>query len=97
MSAERRLLSPPEIAERMAVLDGWTQDGASIRGVWTFADFQEAFAFLTRVAFFAEKANHHPEIHNVWNRVELVLSTHDVGGLTSLDFDLAQRINTVAG
>jgi len=57
---------------------------------FVFADFAEAFAFMTQVALAAEKRNHHPEWANVYNRVNVVLCTHDAGGLTALDFELAR-------
>ena len=59
---------------------------------FTFADFSEAFAFMTRVALLAEKADHHPEWSNVWNRVDITLTTHDAGGLSARDVDLAKAI-----
>ena len=59
-----------------------------------FKDFKTAFAFMTEVASIAEEINHHPEWFNVWNRVEIRLSTHDAGGLTHLDITLAQKIDT---
>lgn len=63
-----------------------------------FADFSEAFAFMTRVAMLAEKANHHPEWSNVWNRVSIRLSTHDAGNVvTDKDLKLADAIDSVAG
>lgn len=62
-----------------------------------FADFSAAFGFMTRVALAAEKLDHHPEWSNVWNRVEITLSTHDAGGLTQLDIDLAKIIDKLAG
>ena len=62
-----------------------------------FADFSAAFGFMTRVALAAEKLDHHPEWLNVWNRVEITLSTHDAGGLTQRDVDLAQLIDIMAG
>lgn len=63
-----------------------------------FADFSEAFAFMTRVAMLAEKANHHPEWSNVWNRVSIRLSTHDAGNVvTDKDLKLAEAIDSVAG
>ena len=65
---------------------------------FTFADFSEAFAFMTRVALLAEKANHHPEWSNVWNRVSIKLSTHDAGNVvTEKDRRLAEAIDEVAG
>ena len=62
-----------------------------------FADFSAAFGFMTRVALAAEKLDHHPEWSNVWNRVEITLSTHDAGGLTELDVKLAKIIDKLAG
>jgi 4a-hydroxytetrahydrobiopterin dehydratase len=75
--------------------DGWNfEDGgkALIRTL-KFGDFSEAFAFLTRVAMHAEKADHHPEFTNVWNRVDFRLTTHDTGGVTDRDRALAEAIN----
>ena len=84
-------------AERADALDGlpdWDYDEArdAIRRTFTFADFSEAFAFMTRVALLAEKANHHPEWSNVWNRVEITLTTHDAGGLSGRDVEIAEAI-----
>jgi 4a-hydroxytetrahydrobiopterin dehydratase len=62
-----------------------------------FSDFSAAFGFMTRVALAAEKLDHHPEWSNVWNRVEITLSTHDAGGLTQRDIDLAKIIDGIAG
>jgi 4a-hydroxytetrahydrobiopterin dehydratase len=62
-----------------------------------FADFSEAFAFMTRVALAAEQLNHHPEWSNVWNRVTIELTTHDTGGLSNLDVELAGRIDALLG
>lgn len=64
---------------------------------FVFADFNAAFGFMTRVALLAEKADHHPEWTNVWNRVDVVLSTHDAGGLTEKDTDLAKAMDAIAG
>jgi 4a-hydroxytetrahydrobiopterin dehydratase len=89
-------------AERADALDGlpdWDYDEArdAILRTFTFADFSEAFAFMTRVALLAEKADHHPEWSNVWNRVEITLSSHDAGGLTERDIKLAKIIDKLAG
>ena len=75
--------------------DGWSEEGeckALVRSV-TFRDFSEAFAFLTRVAMYAEKVDHHPEFTSVWNRVDFRLTTHDTGGITQRDIKLAEAIN----
>ena len=87
-------------AERADALDGlpdWDYDEArdAISRTFTFADFSEAFAFMTRVALLAEKANHHPEWSNVWNRVEITLTTHDAGGLSGRDVEMAEAIEAL--
>lgn len=82
----------------MDVPEGWTiEDGdkALLRS-FTFKDFSEAFAFLTRVALHAEKADHHPEFTNVWNRVDFRLTSHDSGGVTERDLRLARAIDAIA-
>lgn len=81
----------------MDIPAGWTksEDGKAIVRRFEFADFSEAFAFLTRVALAAEKADHHPEIENVWNKVTLTLTTHDSGGLTDKDASLAATIDGI--
>ncbi len=88
--------------EREAALEGlpgWTYDemARAIRRSFAFRDFSEAFAFMTRVALAAEKADHHPDWSNVWNRVEIALTTHDAGGLTARDVALARAIDALAG
>lgn len=82
-------LSPGEIAGRLASLPGWTLSGSALLRDFVFADFPEAFGFMTRVALAAEKLGHHPDWSNSWNRVTVALSTHDAGGITDLDFQLA--------
>jgi len=82
-------LPPEEIATRLALLPGWTFTDDALRRELVFADFPEAFAFMTRVALAAEKMDHHPDWSNVWNRVSVTLRTHDAGGVTELDFRLA--------
>jgi 4a-hydroxytetrahydrobiopterin dehydratase len=78
----------------MEIPDGWTKsaDGSALEKSFRFADFSEAFAFLTRVAMHAEKVNHHPEFTSVWNRVDFRLTTHDAGGVTERDVELARTI-----
>jgi 4a-hydroxytetrahydrobiopterin dehydratase len=79
--------------------EGWNfeEDGKALVRTLKFKDFSEAFAFLTRVAMYAEKADHHPEFTNVWNRVDFRLTTHDSGGVTDRDVKLAEAINRLAG
>lgn len=69
----------------------------AIARTFTFKDFNAAFGFMTRAALVAERMNHHPEWFNVWNRVEVTLSTHDAGGLTERDLKLAEAMDRVAG
>ena len=78
-------------------LAGWAEvEGRDAIGKsFKFEDFGEAWGFMSRVALLAEKADHHPEWRNVWNRVEITLSTHDAGGLTSRDVALAKAIDAV--
>jgi 4a-hydroxytetrahydrobiopterin dehydratase len=78
--------------------DGWTlsDDGRALVRSLKFADFSEAFAFLTRVALHAEKVDHHPEFTSVWNRLDFRLTSHDAGGLTDRDVNLAKAINGLA-
>ena len=78
---------------------GWAveEGGKALVRSFRFADFSEAFAFLTRVALHAEKADHHPEFTSVWNRVDFRLTSHDAGGLTDRDVALAEAINRLAG
>ena len=85
-------------ADLMA-LPGWQRVAGreAITRSFQFADFSSAFAFMTRVAMVAEKLNHHPEWFNVWNRVDVVLSTHDAGGVTELDLKLAAAMDQIAG
>jgi len=84
-------LSPQQVEEHIARAPHWRHDPtrAAIVREFVFADFNEAFSFMTQVALAAEKLDHHPEWANVYNRVNIVLSTHDAGGLTERDFELA--------
>ena len=90
-------LSPDERADALDALDEWDYDEArdAITRGFAFADFPEAFAFMTRVALLAEKADHHPEWSNVWNRVEITLTTHDAGGLSHRDVAMAEAIDAL--
>jgi 4a-hydroxytetrahydrobiopterin dehydratase len=87
-------LSEPERDAALAKLSDWTlrADGLAIERAFKFADFSEAFGFMTRVALLAEQADHHPEWSNVYNRVEITLTTHDAGGLSQRDVAMATEI-----
>ena len=90
-------LSDAEIKTRLASLPGWSLADGKLRREFRFADFSEAFGFMARAALAAEKMDHHPDWSNVWNRVTVELSTHDAGGLTALDFELAAAMDRLAG
>ena len=88
------ILTEAEREAALKALDGWRYDEArdGIAKSFKFADFGAAFGFMTRVALEAEKADHHPDWSNVWNRVDILLSTHSAGGVTEKDIALAKRI-----
>ena len=88
-------LSEEDLANWLAALPEWSlaRDGAAIARTFQFADFSEAFAFMTRVALLAECQDHHPEWSNVYNRVTIELTTHDAGGLSHRDPRLAKAID----
>ena len=86
-------LSETEITAALPGVPGWTQKADGIERTYKFADFTHAFAFMARVALLAEKADHHPEWSNVWNKVDIRLTTHDAGGLSHKDFALARAID----
>lgn len=92
-------LDTATLAAALADLPGWTlrDDGAAITKGFRFKDFNEAFGFMTRVALLADKIDHHPEWFNVYNRVDVVLNTHDAGGVTSLDIRMATFMEQAAG
>jgi 4a-hydroxytetrahydrobiopterin dehydratase len=94
---ERRLLGDAERRAALAALPGWElREGRLCRG-FRFAGFVEAFGFMTQVALLAERLNHHPDWSNAYNRVEIALTTHDLGGLSTLDVELARGIAQLAG
>ncbi|HWX58672.1 4a-hydroxytetrahydrobiopterin dehydratase [Bradyrhizobium sp.] len=95
--AQRRLTAETRTAA-LQELPGWADvDGRDAIGrVFTFKNFNEAFGFMTRVALVAEKNDHHPEWRNVYKTVEVVLATHDAGGITTLDIELAKAMNAIA-
>src|SRR5215468_1677546 len=91
LSAETRQAALAELA-------GWAEVSGreAISRTFTFKDFNEAFGFMSRAALVAEKHDHHPEWRNVYKTVEVVLATHDAGGVTKLDIDLAKAMNAIA-
>jgi 4a-hydroxytetrahydrobiopterin dehydratase len=91
-----QLLDEDQIAAGVRRVE-WSRRGDEIARRWKFADFKEAIDFVNRVAAAAEEANHHPDIFvHGWNQVRLTLSTHSAGGLTAGDFELAEKLNTLA-
>lgn len=91
----RTKLGDAEIAQQLGACPEWKRDGDKIRRELKFKDFVEAFGFMSRVALLAERRDHHPDWSNVYNRVTIELSTHDAGGLTAADFELAKAINAL--
>jgi 4a-hydroxytetrahydrobiopterin dehydratase len=91
-------LSGAERAKALSTLSGWSELSGreAIAKSFKFRTFSEAFGFMARVALAAEKMDHHPEWTNVYNKVDVVLSTHSAGGLTELDVKLAQKIDAIA-
>ena len=89
------LLSRVEATEKLALLPDWRLAGETIERTLTFADFPAAMAFVNRVAEAAENAGHHPDIDIRWNKVKLALTSHDAGGLTERDFNLAAVLDSL--
>lgn len=91
------MLSEAERDEALGALPGWAFDAGQngIAKSFKFADFAEAFGFMTRIALAAEKADHHPDWSNAWNRVDILLTTHSEGGVTAKDIALAKRIEAL--
>jgi 4a-hydroxytetrahydrobiopterin dehydratase len=89
-------LEADEVARRLTQLAGWTVQDGKLSRAYRFADFVEAFGFMASVALVAERLNHHPEWFNVWATVRIALITHDAGGITARDFELAGAIEQLA-
>lgn len=89
-------LSDEEIREGLRSLPGWKHDGDALSRVYRFRDFSEAFGFMARAALAAEKREHHPDWSNSWSTVTVRLTTHDAGGVTELDLDLARDFEGLA-
>ena len=90
-------LTDSEVAARLNALPGWSLLAGKLHKAFAFKDFAEAWGFMSAVALVAEGMGHHPEWSNVWNRVTVDLTTHDAGGISALDFDLAARMEAIAG
>ncbi|MFA9429441.1 4a-hydroxytetrahydrobiopterin dehydratase [Egicoccus sp. AB-alg2] len=91
------LLDAEAVDRGLAALDGWERDGDAIVRRLRFADFRAAIDFVGRVADLADAADHHPDLFNSYRRVEVRLTSHDAGGITRRDLDLAERIDGVVG
>ena len=90
------VLSDQELKSRLQALEGWSLKELKLYKSFKFKDFVEAFGFMTSAAIIAEKMNHHPEWFNVYHTVEVSLTTHDAGGITELDLNLAQKMNELS-
>lgn len=88
-----KLLTDDEIKRNLEILEDWQLDGNAIKREWIFKDFSEAMDFINMIAVMSENYNHHPEIFNVYNRVSLRFNTHDAGGITDKDIDIAKEID----
>ncbi len=95
--AEAKKLTAKQLENALAQLPGWSIRKGKLAREFKFADFSEAFAFMTRVALAAEQRDHHPDWSNVWNRVSIELVTHDAGAITERDVALARVISRIAG
>lgn len=93
--SKRTLLTDAEIVKALGELDGWEHKGDKLHRTFTFADFVQAWGFMARAALLAEAMNHHPEWFNVYRTVRVDLSTHDAGGITLMDVELARKMNAL--
>ncbi|MGB5271954.1 MAG: 4a-hydroxytetrahydrobiopterin dehydratase [Eudoraea sp.] len=88
-------LSEEEITKKLKEFPGWEYKDAAIERTYKFSNFKEAFSTMTRIAFECEAQNHHPDWSNVYNSLNIRLNTHDVGGITNNDFELAKSIEKI--
>jgi 4a-hydroxytetrahydrobiopterin dehydratase len=95
--AERRKLTDEEVRSELGKLPGWSVQAAKLHKEYKFADFAHAFGFMATAAVMIEKMNHHPEWSNVYNRVTVDLTTHDAGGVTARDVELARLLEDLSG
>ncbi len=92
-----KALTKQQIEEKLKDFEGWDYEMDALHTVFDFENFKEAFSAMTRIAFEAEKLGHHPEWTNVYNTLEIFLSTHDADGVTEKDFELAKIIDDLIG
>lgn len=92
-----KALSEKQIVTKLKEFEGWEYQEGALHTIFEFEDFKEAFSAMTRIAFEAEKMQHHPEWSNVYNSLEIYLSTHDADGVTEKDFELAKIIDDLIG
>jgi 4a-hydroxytetrahydrobiopterin dehydratase len=90
-------MTEKEVVQEVAKLPGWNVENGKLHRAFQFADFIEAFGFMSKAALVAEAMGHHPDWSNVWNRVTVDLSTHSIGGISRLDFELATKMQALAG
>lgn len=93
---DRTLLDEEAIASALKNLDGWTYDGSALQAIFVFENFIQAFGWMSQVALVAEKMDHHPDWKNVYRTVDVTLNTHDAGGVTALDLELARAMSGIA-
>jgi len=97
MSAARARMSDAEVQEALRTLGEWRVEGGKLHREYRFADFVEAWGFMSRAALIVQGMDHHPEWFNVYNTVRVDLTTHDAGGISARDFELARALEALAG
>ncbi len=95
--SKRQKLTDTEIDGKLTEIPGWSYEGGKLHREYKFTNFVEAFGFMSQVALIAERMDHHPDWSNVYNTVVVDLNTHDVGGVSALDFELAAAANKIFG
>lgn len=95
--SERKKLSEQEVDAALKSLKGWSAVNRKLHKEFTFKDFVRAFGFMSSVALIAEKMNHHPDWSNVYNKVVIELTTHDLGGISSFDIEFASKVDALTG
>ena len=93
---DRTLLDEEVITSALKNLDGWSYDGSTLQATFVFENFIQAFGWMSQVALVAEKMDHHPDWKNVYRTVDVTLNTHDAGGVTALDLELARTMSGIA-